>query len=268
MAAMSSPSQAEPCPLTDEDLVAYADGELAEAHRSLLEAHLAVCSVCQCRLAAFRETGRLLRENTPLIDDPASRATIRMRCVARSDQRRAAWPNPGLAALALLLFLSLVGERGWIERGGSSEVVGRATESAGSNPAAPVPQATARSRHSVRGYAAFAVCESPRFPAASGYGGAREAAGQGCAFHRTTQCASPYASSYAGGGVPRQAYTGTSAVATWTVTGCPIGWRPGLGSPSFQAGIARSFPGQALARTGTPAWAAAYGSVRGFGAGL
>lgn len=268
MTAMRSPSQAAPCSLTGEDLIAYADGELDDARQTLVEVHLNVCSACHSRLTAFQELGSLLRENTPRNDDPASRAAIRARCLASSGGRRAARQQPGLAVLALLLLLTVVGERAWIERDGTAEVAGPVPESVELPPAEFILQGASRTGGRSRAYATFVVCASPRFPAARAYDAARDAAGQGCVLRRATQCTSPYAPSYARVGLPFQAHAGRPAMTAWAATGCPAGWSLGAGLPPLQAGVAPPLLGQPLARTVALAWVVGYGSARGFGAGI
>ncbi len=269
MAGMRPPSQAEPCARTGADLVGYADGELDAAHRSLVEAHLGTCPACQWRLATLEETGRLLQENTPHIEDLAGRAAIRAQCMASGDQRRSARPHPGLAVLALLLLLAVVGERAWVEPGASTEMVDSATGSAGLTPA-PVTQPASRIGGASRAYAAFPVCASPRFPAAGAYGAARAAAGPGCTLHGATQCTSPYAGSYTRGRLPLQAYAGSAVLVNWRGAVCTTGGWPGLGLPFLQAqvGGAPSFRGFPAVRTAALTWPASYGSIRGLGAGI
>ncbi len=268
MIATSSPRQADPCALAGEDLVAYADGELGEDRRLQVEAHLRVCSACRRRLATFRETGLLLREKTPRIDDPAGRAAIRARCLASDNRRRPAGPHLGVAMLTLSLLLALFVERTLVEQGRSPNVTGWATESVPLTPAVPTPRTDLPTEGASRGSAAFAVSAAPRFPSAPRYGAAREAEGQGCALRGTTQCALPYAATYARGRLPIQAYAGSARTGTWIATGCPAGWTPGFGLPSLPASVTPLFPGQPFACTVAPAWTYGYGSARGFGAGI
>ena len=67
------------CNLPPDDLLAFADGELGGARLELVEAALATSPACRDRLAALERTGRLLRDASPLRDDPAGRAALRAR---------------------------------------------------------------------------------------------------------------------------------------------------------------------------------------------
>lgn len=81
-----------PCDLPDDELLAYLDGELRGARKEWVEAHRAVCSSCQQRLADFAAVDCLLREGTPLVDDPAGRATLRARAEEEFARRaRSRW---------------------------------------------------------------------------------------------------------------------------------------------------------------------------------
>lgn len=110
----------QPCSLSAEDLIAYSDGYLQGGRRELVEAHLAACPHCQERVAAFGEADRLLREGSPLSDDPEGRAEIRAR-LGRGDHQWRAIPRSLAApafALACLLALVLIAgpvatEAGW-----------------------------------------------------------------------------------------------------------------------------------------------------------
>ena len=99
------------CDLPIEDLVAYLDGDLRGGRMELVEAHLQACPVCRRRRAQFAEVDRLLRESSPLTDDPAGRAAIAARVAgltttggrARLPLRRAVAVLALVAALALAL---------------------------------------------------------------------------------------------------------------------------------------------------------------------
>jgi anti-sigma factor RsiW len=62
--------------ISDEDLVAYVDGDLPADRRAEVAAHLRACGRCRTRLEAFPEVARVLREASPPVDDPAARAAI------------------------------------------------------------------------------------------------------------------------------------------------------------------------------------------------
>ena len=98
------------CPLPPEDLLAYADGELRGDHRARVEAALAASPACRRRFAALGATGRLLRDASPLADDPAGRAAVRARLERASP--RSAMPRLGgiaaVVALPLVLLLALM----------------------------------------------------------------------------------------------------------------------------------------------------------------
>lgn len=92
-----------------EDLVHYADGDLAGGKRELVEAHLRLCPVCRRWMADFEDTGRLLREASPPIDDPVGRAQLMAR-IAVEAGRRSQPRLPRIAlTLAVLLALLIVG---------------------------------------------------------------------------------------------------------------------------------------------------------------
>ena len=101
------------CDLPIEDLVAYLDGELRGGRQELVEAHLQACPDCRRRRARFEEVDRLLRESSPLTDDPAGRAAIAARVARQSGASgRARLPlRRAVAVLALLVALSLA--LGW-----------------------------------------------------------------------------------------------------------------------------------------------------------
>jgi anti-sigma factor RsiW len=62
--------------LSDGDLVAYIDGDLADERHQRLAAHLARCAACRQRLEEFRGVGELIRQRYPPVDDPEARAKI------------------------------------------------------------------------------------------------------------------------------------------------------------------------------------------------
>lgn len=100
------------CGIRTEDLILHKDGALGGGKGELVEAHLRVCPVCRRWMADFEDTGRLLREASPPIDDPAGRARLRALVAqeARRDRRtlRARPLIFALAALAIVLLVALV----------------------------------------------------------------------------------------------------------------------------------------------------------------
>lgn len=86
-----------------EDLVAYADGDLAGQRRDLVEEHLRVCAWCRERLRAFDEVGRIVRAGAPLVDDPAGRASLHARLEAGNPR---AAPPTRLPSVRLLVAVS------------------------------------------------------------------------------------------------------------------------------------------------------------------
>jgi len=98
---------ARTCTLPGEDLIAYTDGYLTEGRRELVEAHLRACPHCRARVAAFDDVDRLLREGTPLTDDPNGRAMLRTRLErsGRNPSPRRLLAVPVLAALVILVML-------------------------------------------------------------------------------------------------------------------------------------------------------------------
>ena len=77
------------CDLPIEDLVAYGDGELRNARKEIVEAHIGTCPVCRWRLAAYADVDRVVREGTLATDDAAGRAAIKAR-LEREQARRGA----------------------------------------------------------------------------------------------------------------------------------------------------------------------------------
>lgn len=97
------------CGVRSEDLILYTDGALGGGKGELVEAHLHVCPVCRQWMADFNHTGRLIREATPPIDDPAGRAAIRALIEREALRgRRSRRPPPLLFAVAALA-LALLG---------------------------------------------------------------------------------------------------------------------------------------------------------------
>ncbi len=166
---MSTMRASERCDLPGEDLLACADGELRGARRELVEAALAAEPVCRRRLVSFQETGRLLRDGSPLVDDPTGRAAIRARLERIAGQPSSTIqlrPTVAAGALPLLLLLAVIAA-------GRSSLWGRY----GGDPAAsnPPPEATRSAAAGPRltsawaGGRSLAVCSSPGSNAALGY---------------------------------------------------------------------------------------------------
>ncbi len=98
-----------PCDRYLQDLIAYADGELRAARKELLEAHLQVCAPCRQRLESFAAVDQLLREGTPLRDDPRHRAEIVARAETLSQRRpRIVWRQFRTALLAIATALAML----------------------------------------------------------------------------------------------------------------------------------------------------------------
>ncbi len=99
------------CGVRPEELILYKDGALQGARGELAEAHLRACPLCRRWMAEFEETGRILREATPPLDDPAGRAAIR--ALVEQEARRRIRPRRTrplpivVAALALALLIAL-----------------------------------------------------------------------------------------------------------------------------------------------------------------
>lgn len=64
------------CDVADEDLVAYADGDLRGAWGEWVEAHLTVCPHCKQRFAAFAAVDAILQQTPLTLDDPHRRASM------------------------------------------------------------------------------------------------------------------------------------------------------------------------------------------------
>lgn len=94
------------CDLPGEDLIAYTDGELGGAHLEYVETHVKVCPICRERLAAFEETARILRENTPLVDDPEARARLLARLEQEAARRTRIQPPRAMMLLIATLLLA------------------------------------------------------------------------------------------------------------------------------------------------------------------
>lgn len=183
---MSRPDGRGPC---QEGLLDDADGRPVDGPPPTTAATLATSAPNRARLLRREETGRLLRDGTPLVDEAAGRAALR----ARLDAERAAlprpapprrlamsWRHPGLAvalttaALPLVLLLTSVAMRPFGDAGDDRDVV-RATSVPRdvANPTPPpssgrMARATARSGPEAarRRYAAWprldVACETPR----------------------------------------------------------------------------------------------------------
>lgn len=197
MTAMSFSPPPDHCPLPDDDLVAYADGELTQARRALVEAALGTSPTCRHQLAALQETGDLLRERTPLLDNPAARAAIRAQCVAAGTRARkpVAPPRPGLAVLALLLVLAVIGERMGVERGNPAEV---APPPAVVRQVTPVALTAAPRARSSLGQTRLPVCAAPGLRVRRGYDSRATALSQGPSYQWPVACDLRYATGYVG----------------------------------------------------------------------
>jgi anti-sigma factor RsiW len=71
-------AMAQAWPLTDETLMAFADGELPLAQRIQVERAVAADPEAQARIAMFRETAALLRAAFVLDDDDHADAVLKM----------------------------------------------------------------------------------------------------------------------------------------------------------------------------------------------
>lgn len=99
----------ESCPVSDAELLAYRDRELAPAHHRQIAVHVEQCPACQTRLAQAHELVTTLTHGTPARDNPVARAAIHDRIAA---DRTAWWRHRALVAAALpvaLLVFVLVG---------------------------------------------------------------------------------------------------------------------------------------------------------------
>lgn len=198
MGTMSFPPPPDRCPLLDDDLVAYTDGELTQARLALVEAALGTSPACRHQLAAFQETGHLLREKTPLQDDPVARAAIRAQCVAAGTRARkpVALPRPGLAVLVLLLVLAVFGERMGVERGDPAEI---APPPAVVRQVTPVALTVAVPRvRSSLGPTRLPVCAAPGFRLPIGYDARATALSHGPSYQWPVACDLRSAASYVG----------------------------------------------------------------------
>jgi anti-sigma-K factor RskA len=93
----------------DDQLAAYAAGDLAAHERERLERHVLECAECRSTVADFRALLEELRATAPLTGPPADavawpryRAEVRARLAERAGGRRRSWlrPMPVVASLA------------------------------------------------------------------------------------------------------------------------------------------------------------------------
>jgi hypothetical protein len=99
------------CDLPVEELVAYADGELAGRRREAVEAALRTSPACRRQVADVRAVRLLLRDGSPLIDDPVGRADTQARIAQEASRRARPWrvPSARYAMPLVLLVLLLAG---------------------------------------------------------------------------------------------------------------------------------------------------------------
>lgn len=83
-------AEAGTCDVADEDLVAYADGDLRGARGEWVEAHLAVCAHCKQQYAAFAAVDAILRHAPPPADAPDRGAWMRA-YIQREATHRLPW---------------------------------------------------------------------------------------------------------------------------------------------------------------------------------
>ena len=225
MTVMSFSPPPDHCPLPDDDLVAYADGELIQARRAPVEAALGTSPACRHQLAALQETGHLLQERTPLLDDPAARAAIRAHCVAAGTRTRKPWapPRPGLAVLALLLVLSVIGERKGVGRGDPAEVDPPPAVARQVTPVA-LTAAVPRARSS-RGQMRLPVCAAPGFRVAMRYDARGTGLSLGPSYQWPVACDLRYAAGYVGDPLYLRWYANPLMNSPRTTLGY-AGWRP------------------------------------------
>jgi hypothetical protein len=110
---MTMPNPA-PCPITDTELLAYRDGELAAARQAAVGAHIADCPSCQARLAESDLVTRTLTLGSPLRDQPVARAALQERLAA---DRGGWWRYRALLGAALpvaVLVLVVIGFNRWL----------------------------------------------------------------------------------------------------------------------------------------------------------
>ena len=95
--------------LQRERLSAYLDGELSDAERVALEAHLPTCEQCQGELAALRQTRALLRA-LPAPALPRDFTLPAQPTLAERRQRVPAWTRPvqALGGIAAMIGLGLL----------------------------------------------------------------------------------------------------------------------------------------------------------------
>jgi anti-sigma factor RsiW len=112
---------------TDEDLVAWADGELGAADRARVEAHLKDCAPCRREAALLRESGELLRRMPGL----APRADFEARVVAAARETpatthtaprgRLVFLRPRVAAAAAVLLVGVSAGAVWLSSRGHDD---------------------------------------------------------------------------------------------------------------------------------------------------
>lgn len=110
-----------PCGLPQDELIAYADGDLDPQRHAEIETHLKSCAICQERVRSSEETGQLLRARYPPQDNPGARAEImrQVRAIAAKSQappekprsgwryRAQRWPVAIAASLTVMLVVAV-----------------------------------------------------------------------------------------------------------------------------------------------------------------
>jgi len=94
-----------------EQISLYVDGELGDADRARLEAHLAACEACRRTRDAFAAVGARVRAGAAPADRLAARRALREILAGGPDplwRRRVAVPAPALAALVMALAVAVV----------------------------------------------------------------------------------------------------------------------------------------------------------------
>lgn len=102
-----------PCPITDTELLAYRDDELALTRRAVLSDHIAKCSSCQLRLSQAELVTGALTLGSPLRDQPAARVAIHQRIAGERDGWWRRRMLVGAALPAALLLLVVIGFNRW-----------------------------------------------------------------------------------------------------------------------------------------------------------
>lgn len=98
------------CKSSRELLSAYADGQLGQDERGLIEEHLGSCGVCRTILADYVETARQISglRSVPTRTDITGKTMARIEAARANRWKPAAWQMAGVGAILAALIVGLV----------------------------------------------------------------------------------------------------------------------------------------------------------------